>query len=152
MNASIETPDTESAHRLADLWVELARDQRSSRSHLLAEPNRERVREAMVRHIIAGTVRVAERKDGIVGFVTFGGESESYEQDVQRGFIYNLYVREADRNLGIGSALLESAEAALDERGFDIIALQVMAPNENARRFYRRHGYEPQRIELEKPI
>lgn len=152
MNASIETPDTESAYRLADLWVELARDQRSSRSHLLAEPNRERVREAMVRHIIAGTVRVAKRNDGIVGFVTFGGESESYEQDVQRGFIYNLYVREVDRNRGIGSALLESAEAALGERGFDIIALQVMAPNEDARRFYRRHGYEPQRIELEKPI
>lgn len=152
MSVAIDIPDSDVADCLADLWVELARNQRRSRSHLLAEPNRERVREAMVRHVIAGTVRVAIEDDRTVGFVTFGGESESYDQDVERGFIYNLYVREGNRNRGIGSALLESAEAALDERGFDVVALQVMAPNEDARRFYRRHGYDPQRIELEKPI
>jgi len=31
-----------------------------------------------------------------------------------------------------------------------VVALETMADNEAARRFYRRHGYEPHRIELER--
>jgi ribosomal protein S18 acetylase RimI-like enzyme len=148
----IETPDTEAAGDIADLWVELAREQRAFGSHLHAESNRATIREAIVRHIISGGVLVARDDDEIVGFVMFGPESERYEQDVSRGIIRNIVVRPDHRNEGIGVELLSEAESALRDAEFDVVSLSALADNEAARRFYAREGYEPHRVELEKPL
>ena len=160
----IEAGEADDADALSTLWVALADDQRRHGSHLLAAPNRDRIREAMLQHAVADTVLVAREQangdgadgdgaDGdIVGFVTFGGESEEYTQDVARGIVHNIYVREGDRGAGVGTALLLAAERTLGERGVDAVALQAMAANEGARRFYRRNGYEAHRVELEKPL
>ncbi|WP_348609355.1 GNAT family N-acetyltransferase [Halobaculum rarum] len=88
----------------------------------------------------------------IVGFVTFGVESGRYDLDVTRGVVYNLFVRERHRGAGVGSRLLATAESALADAGVDVVALEAMADNEDARRFYQRHGYHPHRVELEKPV
>jgi len=88
----------------------------------------------------------------IVGFVTFGVESGRYDLDVTRGVVYNLFVRERHRGAGVGSRLLAAAESALADAGVDVISLEAMAGNEDARRFYRRHGYHPHRVELEKSV
>ena len=139
------------ADRLAELWVDLARDQRAHGSHLLAEPNRAAVREGLARSVVTGGLLVARGADGdAVGFVEFAPETVSYRQDTERGVIENLYVRESHRGEGIGSDLLTAAEERLRENGADRICLDVLAPNEAARRFYARHGYEPHRIEMEK--
>ncbi|PSP54586.1 hypothetical protein BRC82_09600 [Halobacteriales archaeon QS_1_67_19] len=82
----------------------------------------------------------------------FDVEAGAYEQDADRGIVQNVYVVERRRNEGIGSSLLAAAEAALTDAGADAVALEVMADNEAARRFYRRHGYDPHRVELEKPV
>ena len=139
------------AGAVADLWVELAADQRRHGSHLLAEANRTRVREAMLKHVVTDTALVARRDGDVVGFVTFGQEAESFQQDVTRGIVHNIYVRTGHRGEGVGGALLSTAEEVLLERGVDTLALQAMAPNDAARAFYRRHGYEPHRVEFEKP-
>lgn len=89
---------------------------------------------------------------GIVGFVTFGVESGRYDLDVTRGVVYNLFVRERHRDAGVGSRLLSAAESSLTDAGVDVVSLEAMAANEDARRFYERHGYRPHRVELEKPI
>ncbi len=104
----------------------------------------------------------AEREDGdgedgvpeadVVGFVMFGPQSDGYDRDVARGFVRNVYVRPAYRGRGIGSALLNAAERRMAEAGLDVVALEVMADNEAARRLYRRRGYEPHRLELEKGL
>jgi len=147
----IEAATMGDADRLAELWVDLARDQRAHGSHLLAEPNRASVREGLARSIVTGGVLVARGGDGgVVGFVEFAPETVSYRQDTERGVIENLYVREAHRGEGVGSDLLAAAEAELRENGAERICLDVLAPNEAARRFYARHGYEPHRIEMEK--
>jgi ribosomal protein S18 acetylase RimI-like enzyme len=143
--------ESDDAARLADIWVDLATDQRAHGSNLLPAENRNRVREAMLQHVVTDTVLVARREGAIVGFVTFGRETEHYEQDVHRGVVHNIYVTEGNRGEGIGTALLARAEAALSEMGVDAVALQSMAKNDAARRFYRRHGYHPHRIEFEKP-
>ena len=143
--------DSADAAALADLWVGLATDQRRHGSHLLPEENRTRVRETMLRHAVTDTALVARRDGEVVGFVTFGQETESFEQDVTRGVVHNIYVRAGDRGEGIGSELLATAEEVLVSRGVDTLSLQAMAPNDAARTFYRRHGYEPHRVELEKP-
>jgi ribosomal protein S18 acetylase RimI-like enzyme len=149
---TIETPDTAVAGAVADLWVELAREQRAFGSHLRAAENRATIREAIVRAIIAGGVLVAREGDAIVGFVMFGPEPERYEQDVSRGVIRNIVVRPDYRNAGIGAELLVAAEAELAASGFDVVSLSTLADNEAARRFYARAGYEPHRIDFEKSL
>ena len=136
---------------LAGLWVALARDQRAHGSHLIPEANRESVREGLARGIVTGGVLVARTDDDeLAGFIQFAAETDAYEQDVTRGAIENIYVRPEHRGRGVGSDLLATAEEQLFEAGVDRIRLEVLAPNEDARRFYARHGYEPHRVELEK--
>ncbi|WP_424006152.1 GNAT family N-acetyltransferase [Haloferax denitrificans] len=156
---------------LADLWVELAADQRAFGSHLRADANRTPIREALARHVAADGVLVAREGDSaggtegetgtgsdteaagdLVGFVMFDIEAGAYEQDVTRGMIRNLFVRPSSRDAGVGTRLLEAAENALAEAGVDTVALDVLAANDAARRFYRRHGYRPHRVELEKSM
>ena len=148
---TVESPGTDAIDRLADLWVELAAGQRDHGSHIRAGDNRTRVRENIARHVVSDTALVA-REDGVVGFVTFEREGGSYEQDRVRGVVTNLYVRPERRDEGLGAALLAAAEDRLRESGVDAVALEVMADNEAARRFYRRAGYTPHRVELEKPV
>jgi ribosomal protein S18 acetylase RimI-like enzyme len=152
------TPDVDA---VADLWVELADGQRDFGSNLLAAENRDRVREAITRSAVAGELLVAhaegdemERADpgDIVGFLTFAVESGTYEQDVTRGVVQNIYVVPDARSAGIGSDLLAEAERRMAGAGADVVSLEVMADNDAARRFYRRHGYSPHRVELEKSV
>lgn len=172
---AIDVPSVDVADALAGWWIALADEQRQYRSHLLGEANRRLIREAIARHITTGGLLIArldgergsrtdvedplDRRQGngaeladIVGFVMFGPETGSYEQSIDRGIMENVYVRPEYRNRGVGTALLEAAEATLYEQGVDAIALEVMADNEAARRFYAERGYKPHRLELEASI
>ena len=151
----IVTPDTGEIDKIVDLWAELAESQRQYDAHILSEENRTGVRETLVHQLVAGQVIVA--RDGpnpadIHGFASFRIESGSFERAVSRGIIDNLYVVPKRRSEGIGSALLEAAESRLANHDVDRIALEVLAANEAGRRFYQRYGYEPHRLELEKPV
>lgn len=144
---------------IVDCWVRLADGQREHDSHLLADENREAIRESVGHHVVSGNLLVArpeggsgERSDRVEGFVMFGLQSDSYERDVTRGVVRNLYVRPGARNRGLGSELMAAAERRMAEAGADVVALEVMADNEAARRLYRRRGYEPHRVGLEKPV
>ncbi|WP_227354067.1 GNAT family N-acetyltransferase [Haladaptatus salinisoli] len=148
---SVEAATSADIDRVADRWVELARGQRAHGSHLLADENRANVREAVARHVVEGSLLVA-RDEGIVGFVMFELQSGVYEQSATRGIVQNVYVEPERRGEGIGSELLDAAESALVERGAEVLALEVLAANEDARRLYRERGYEPYRIELEKSV
>lgn len=149
-DVTVERPPTEAADAVADMWVDLAADQRSHGSHLLADPNRERVREAAVRGIVTDSLLVAADGEDLVGFVTFEVESGVYEQDVRRGFVENVYVVPDRRGEGVGSVLLAAAEDRLRERGCETFSLEVLAANHGARRFYREAGYEPHRVQFER--
>ena len=143
---------TDDADTVADLWVELARDQRPYGSHLHGAPNRTAIRELIVQRIVAGDLLVARRRDGIVGFAMFTVEEGRYAQDETTGLVENLYVDPEVRRRGIGSALLGAAEERLEESGATVVAIEAMAANEGARAFYAASGYSPHRIELEKSI
>lgn len=148
----ITTTSTDDVDAIVDQWVALARDQRAYESHIAPENNRSAVREAALRRIVSGELLVAREDGGLAGFVMFTTESGQYEQDVQRGIVQNLYVVPDHRSQGIGAALLTAAEEHLAESGVDCVALNVMANNEDARRFYRRQGYDAHRVELEKSV
>lgn len=145
----IEPATGEDVDAVTDQWVDLAAGQRAFGSHLLADENRTHARATVARSVVTDELLVA--RDGeVVGFVTFGVESGAFEQDTVRGVVRNVYVDPDRRGEGIGTALLSAAETALVGRGAETFALEAMAENEAARRFYRRHGYRPQRVEMEK--
>lgn len=148
----IESPDTTAAGDVTDMWVDLATGQREYGSHLLADDNRTRIRESVVRHIVTDSLLVARESGTLVGFVMFSVESGSFEQDVRRGVVENLFVAESHRRETVGQTLLDEAEAALADRDVEVVGLEVMAANEQAKEFYRANGYQLHRVELEKPI
>jgi len=155
----VTSADPGAAGELVDLWVALARGQREYGSHLRAEENRTRVRELFARYAANNRLLVArvapDRSDtetDTVGFAMFRTRADRYEVDCSRGLVENLYVVPDWRGSGVGSTLLSAAERRLRERGAETVSLEAMAANEDARRFYRRHGYEPHRVEFEKPL
>lgn len=147
----IEPATLDDVEVLTDLWVALASEQREFGSHLETEGNREAIRAVFSHQVVDDLVLIAS-DDGIVGFVNFAIEEGYFEQSATRGVIQNIYVVPQARNAGVGTALLEAAEAALADRGADVVALESMAGNEAARRFYERRGYTEHRIEVEKRL
>lgn len=167
---------------LVEMWVDLAADQREYGSHIRPEDNRKTIRNALAHSIVVDEVLVARREssaeddrtsddndwtpakddrtsdddsetaDELLGFVQFSLQSNEYDQDCSRGLISNVYVRPEHRNSSIGTRLLSAAETNLENSGADVVSLEAMAGNANARRFYRRHGYEAHRIVLEKSL
>jgi len=148
----ITRPTTDAVETLVDCWMELAADQRQYGSRLLTEPNRQAVSEAIARHIVTGGLLVAREAGAIRGFVMFHVEDGRYRQDETTGVVVNLYVQPTYRNGGIGAALLAAAEDALAAEGVDTVTLEVLAANDDARRFYSRQGYRDHRLELAKRI
>ena len=168
----IEPATTEDVDDLVDAWVALAETQRRHGSHLAAEANREAIRPVLAFHAVNGSVYVAREEPSgdaaategaaeadvpgrapdapIAGFVNFGIEEAGLEGDAVRGIVHNVYVEPAARDSGVGGALLDAAEAALVERGADVIAIEAIADNEAARRLYERRGYRPHRVQYER--
>lgn len=137
---------------IADLWVDLAAEQREYGSHLLAEENREGMRMAIAQGIHDDEVLVAKDGGELVGFIAFEIEHGAYRTSATRGVVRNVYVVPDERDAGIGGALFDAAESRLAAAGVDVVALEVMAGNDAARRFYRERGYDPHRIEYELPV
>ncbi len=149
--ATVRDPRPGDLEPLADLWVDLAADQRRHGSHLVAGDNRETARDALARQVATDGLRVADA-DGVVGFVTFEIERGRYEQDLTRGLVHDLYVAPGWRGDGLGGRLLDAAERALIEAGAAAVAVEALAANEAARRLYRRRGYETRRVEMERQL
>ena len=57
--------------------------------------------------------------------------------------VEDLFVSPDRRDHGIGTQLLEAAEAEARERGFGRVGLGVAVDNDRARRLYARRGYAP---------
>ena len=148
----IERATLDDVETIADRWVSLAREQRSHGSHVLAEPNRGTIVDVLGAHRVADGLLVGRLDDEIVGFATFTVEHGSFDLDVTRGVLTNLYVAPDRRNRGIGSTLLTAVESELASRNVAVLSLEVLADNEAARRFYQRNGYHDHRVTLERPI
>jgi ribosomal protein S18 acetylase RimI-like enzyme len=140
------------ADSVADLWVSLAADQRRHGSHLRADANRDAIRESLARYAADDGLTVARDGDALVGFVRFDVERGPLAQDRVRGVVRDLYVTPDWRDEGVGTRLLDAAEAALRDRGVDVVTVEALARNDDAIRFYERRGYRPHRIEFEREV
>jgi ribosomal protein S18 acetylase RimI-like enzyme len=147
----IAEADMDDVDALAERWLDLAAEQLQYGSHLRVSANRDAIRMALAGHVAEGTALVA-RAGAIVGFVSFEIVDGVFAERVTRGRIQNLYVDPSWRDRGVGSALMDAAEAALADAGADRIAIEAMASNENAKRLYESRGYGPHRVEYERPV
>ncbi|WP_254862862.1 GNAT family N-acetyltransferase [Halovivax gelatinilyticus] len=148
----VEPARADELDRLIECWLQLADEQRVHGSYVQVESNRSVVREVLSGHLITDGLLVAKIDDEIAGFVSFAIERGSFDLTDERGTVSNLWVDPQVRNRGIGRQLLEAAEAELADRGASVCQLEVLAGNESARRFYRRIGYEPRRLTLDRRL
>lgn len=83
--------------------------------------------------------------DRIVGqvFVSLISRARSELADGRRrAYLYSVRVRSEFRGQGLGSRLMDIAEADLVDRGYRISTLNVARDNPKAIRFYRSRGYQ----------
>ena len=80
------------------------------------------------------TCFVAEKEGVIVGALMAG-------HDGRRGSMHHLAVDAAHRNLGIGTALVDAAMAALEEEGIHKVNLVVFARNDLGNAFWEKRGF-----------
>jgi ribosomal protein S18 acetylase RimI-like enzyme len=89
---------------------------------------------------------VALDGDQVIGSIMAG-------YDGHRGWLYSVAVRDSYRRLGVGTALVRSAEERLRTMGCSKINLQVRASNAAVVGFYSRLGYEiEERIQMGKRV
>ena len=85
------------------------------------------------------TVLVAVEGDRILGFAGYGGNHDDLGTNV--GEIYALYVDPGVWQRGIGTRLIQTAEAALAEAGFERAILWTLGPNLHTRAFYEHRDW-----------
>ena len=88
----------------------------------------------------AGVAFIMREGATVAGYLvlTFGYSLEFHGRDA---LVDELYVREALRGRGLGSALIASAEALCRAEGIRAMHLEVDRSNERAKRLYHRSGY-----------
>jgi len=152
MAHTVEAASLEDLDPLLECWLALVESQRAFGSHIEGESNRTVARQLLAEYVDAEMVAVARSKSGLLGFVMFYEETGTYEQSVRRGVVENVYVRPPARGEGVGTALLDHAETALEDRGVEVVSIAAMAENERAIEFYEARGYSPYRIVFERPL
>lgn len=94
-------------------------------------------------------VLVAEEDGEIVGLLSYSVRPNLYHGG-DAALIEELVVSGRARGKGIGSALLHEMISLADALGCVEIAVSTLPGNENAQRFYKRHGLVDEAILLEK--
>lgn len=84
------------------------------------------------------TYLIAEMNNRVVGFI----DMKIHKKDAK---IMGIAVDDSYMEMGIGSALLESALELAKKRGRSSVLLKVEQCNENAINFYKMHGFNVKR-------
>jgi ribosomal protein S18 acetylase RimI-like enzyme len=147
------------AGRIADIYVAMARH------HAALDPAEYRVPEhAAVETRFRSELEAADEVDlhlvaevdgvvvGQLDAIMRPLPSQGSMRMPRRGALIGVAVDEGWRGRGIGTALMEAAEAWAVDHGFDTLELDVADPNGDARRLYERLGYGLVAHTLVKPL
>ncbi len=104
-----------------------------------------------------GIFYVALQNEEIAGFTVALLLQQSLEDQMAaipslRGRITELYVAVSYRGQGIGTKLIKAAEKHLQEKGCDVIRIEVFVPNVNAHSLYKKLGYDDRDIDMIKIV
>lgn len=99
-------------------------------------------------------ILVAREGPTLVGFVTFGTETESYfDTNITRyGEIKELLVKPDNRKQGIGKALIDRVEENFRSQNLSHVKIQVSSFNPTALAVYEKLGYTPRQQLLYKQL
>lgn len=137
--------------RVVELWVDLAGEMLDHGSRIDPAGSLGVIESHLAERIADGRVIVAEDGGSIEGLAVHSRREDPLVRTAAVGVIEFLYVVPARRGRGVGSALLERAEAAL-EADVDVVELEVLADNDAAIAFYEDRGYRPDRRTVVKDI
>jgi ribosomal protein S18 acetylase RimI-like enzyme len=96
--------------------------------------------------IAKDVVLLAEQDGSTVGLAVAEKRGE------RLGFVDLLYVRPEARGSGIASELVRAAAEQLRAQGADVLELEVLASNSQARSLYERWGFSPVELTLASPV
>ena len=90
-------------------------------------------------------ILIAEQASSPVGYamVHLRTASPTWSSSEQAGEIETLSVLPEMRGQGVGTALLEGVRERLRPLGLGELSLHVLVGNDDAARFYERHGFSP---------
>lgn len=127
--------------------------------NILSKDYREKYFDFMIKDCIdnQGKVFVATINKQVVGMIA--GFVQNYEERdsldyscPKKGIVAELIVSKDARSGGIGSKLLERQEEYFKTIGCKYSQIDVFAPNESAKNFYYKKGYQDRMITLFKKI
>jgi len=134
---------TEADHgALLALWDEFAGD---SFPPWVNRP-REGTSMGIAESIRLGTVFVAERDEGLLGFAA------ALPRGPAAAELIELYVAPAERGGGVARALVREVVAAAKRLGAEFVLVATAADNDAARSVYERWGFRPAQVELLAPL
>jgi GNAT superfamily N-acetyltransferase len=76
------------------------------------------------------------------------GPDDTWDAEDRIGEVESLAVLPVERGRGLGTLLLDCAEAVLDRSGAPDVMIGVLAGNDDAHRFYERRGMTPAIVKL----
>lgn len=89
----------------------------------------------------------------IAGFVQKYDERDSLDYSCpKKGFVAELIVSKSARSGGIGTKLLDKMEEYFKSINCKYTQIDVFAPNENAKKFYYKNGYQDRMITMFKKL
>jgi len=97
----------------------------------------------------AGRVLLAEGEGQIIGLLSYSLRPDLYHAG-NSCLIEELIVRQDARGQGVGSTLLSELLSRLTRINCAEVSVAVMPDNQNAIRFYRRHGLTDEAVFLER--
>jgi GNAT superfamily N-acetyltransferase len=90
--------------------------------------------------------------DDIVLLADNDGLAVARRKGERLGFLEVVYVRPAARQSGVAAQLVREVVSRLREAGTEVIELEVLASNTEARAIYERWGFKPVELTLAAPI
>ena len=104
-----------------------------------------------------GKIFICEEQNKIIGFISgyihVQLKDELMEQKrAKPGIISEFFITGTQRRAGVGSKLLKALEDYFKKKGCTIVRLDVFAPNQIARNFYSKHGYQDRSIIVSKDL
>lgn len=95
---------------------------------------------------------VAVADDGVCGYLTGRFQRRTDMRTVRLVDLEAMYVEPSVRSAGIGGWLVASFLDWARELRADRVSVTAYAANERALSFYRRHGFTPRSVSLERPL
>jgi ribosomal protein S18 acetylase RimI-like enzyme len=80
------------------------------------------------------------------------GEGTNMMTGLKHGYIYDIFVKEEFRGMGIGKILLKKAESYCREKRYSRILLKVSVSNQAAMRLYSEMGFKAEQTYMAKTL